>query len=143
MSDAFTPRTRKILALAQDIARRSGASELGDLPILIAIVEENGGIAARVLRKLGLSLPPLYQDLPAPAVASALQPAAVDLPLSADVRRLMDIASDLARGVEADSIGTEHLLLVMTRTPQTPAGQALARAGITESAVRTAAALLV
>ena len=58
--DGLTERTQRVIRLAHDIVRRNRSREGGDLAVLIAIIEENGGIAAAILRQLKLDLRSLY-----------------------------------------------------------------------------------
>ena len=58
-----TDRTQRVIRLARDIVRRSGIRRGGELAVLIAIVEDNGGVAAAMLRHVKLDLRSLYLAL--------------------------------------------------------------------------------
>ena len=134
MLDGFTQRARRVMTLADDITRRCGADPLDDLPILIAILEEDGGIAASILRELSVELQPLYKELPIPAGAAA---ASAPTPHASTVERpIVEQARAIARESGVGEIGTEHLLIALTRAGNTPASDALRRARVSEAKVQ-------
>src|SRR5687768_14709430 len=134
MLDGFTQRARRVMTLAEDIGRRAGADPADDLPILIAILEDDGGIAAEVLRALGIQLEPLYKQLPAgiPMDPSAQSVAAAAQPIA--VR-----AAAVAQELGAAEAGTEHLLIALTRGASTTASHVLSAAGVSEARVKATA----
>ena len=134
MPDGFTQRARRVMKLADDIGRRAGADPSDDLPILIAILEDDGGIAAEVLRELGVQLEPLYKQLPSRVSiedSSASAPAPAE-PIAAR-------AAAVARELGAAEAGTEHLLIALTRGAGTNASQALSAARVSEARVKATA----
>src|SRR5439155_25337760 len=119
MSHALTARTRRLIDLAADIARRCSAPSYGDLALLIAIVEEDGGIAARVLSNLGLQLQPLYKALSSRSKASAHNGghAPSISHTASDIAQVVSAAVPVAVEMGRSEIGSEHLLLAMVRAP--------------------------
>ena len=135
MPIAFTQRARRVISLAEDIARRTGADSGNDLPLLIAILEDDGGIAAAVLRELGVKLEPLYLELP-----TGGSPQTVSLPFEPPRWAIDTRAAAVARGMGAREIGTEHLLLALTSVNvATPAARALRDAGVSEARIKATA----
>jgi ATP-dependent Clp protease ATP-binding subunit ClpA len=137
MTDALTPRTSRLIALAKDVSRRCWipGCDRSDLALLIAIVEDDGGVAATILRPLGLSLQELYKDLPWRAEPAPPSNAIGDAGSDAIERLLRDAV--LVKGkLRGHEIGTEHLLIAMVRSPNSAAGKALAKAGITEAVLQ-------
>ena len=133
---AFTQRARRVISLAEDIARRTGADPGNDLPLLIAILEDDGGIAAAVLRELGLKLEPLYRELPTGGASSQVAPLPFEPPRWAIDTRGAAVASEMG----AREIGTEHLLLALTcANAATPAARALRDGGVNEARVKATA----
>src|SRR5688572_67586 len=63
MPDELTERTPRVIRLARDIVRRSGIREGGELAVLIAILEDKGGVAAAILHQVQLDLRTLYLAL--------------------------------------------------------------------------------
>jgi ATP-dependent Clp protease ATP-binding subunit ClpC len=139
MPDHLTQRTRRVMTLANDIALRHGLSDVADLVVLIAIMEEGGGIAATLLQTLGVELAPLYQHLPKAQADLRILDVAHPLPVSSECQRVLQAAEGVAAEQNAPQVGTEHLLLAMVRTAESPAAALLAERGVTEAALREAA----
>jgi ATP-dependent Clp protease ATP-binding subunit ClpC len=127
------------MMLANDIALRHGLSEVADLVVLIAIMEEGGGIAATLLQTLGVELGPLYQHLPNAQADLRLLDLARPLPVSPECQRVLQVAEGVAAEDTAPQVGTEHLLLAMVRTAETRSAAFLAQRGVSEAALREAA----
>lgn len=140
MPDHLTQRTRRVMMLANDIALRHGLGEIADLVVLIAMMEEGGGIAATLLQTLGVDLAPLYQHLPKTQADLRIQDVAHPLPVSPECQRILQMAETVAAEQNAPQVGTEHLLLAMVRTTESRAAALLADRGVTEAALREAAA---
>ena len=138
---ALTPRTQRLIGLADDIARRYGAPGQWDLALLIGMMEDRAGIAATILSYLGLQVQTLYKLLPA-AGEEPLEGSAASAAPDAVLPQLLDAAAPVATEAGMSQIGTEHLLIVLARQHDSAAGKALAAAGITETAIRDAAGRL-
>ena len=139
MPDHLTQRTRRIMMLANDIALRHGLSDVTDLVVLIAIIEEGGGVAATLLQALGVELVPLYQHLPAAQSDLRILDLARALPVSPECQRVLAAAEAVAAEYGAPQVGTEHLLVAMVRTTDSRAAAVLAERGVTEAAIRQTA----
>jgi ATP-dependent Clp protease ATP-binding subunit ClpA len=139
MPHALTPRTQRLIALASDIARRYGAANQWDLALLVAMMEDRNGIAATILSYLGLHLETLYKLLPAAAMPTEDGNDSAGAMANTVLEKLLDAAAPVATESGMPQIGSEHLLVVMVRLPDSPAGQALAAAGITEAHIRDSA----
>jgi hypothetical protein len=111
--ERFTVRARQVLSLSQDEAESLKHDSIGTEHILLGLLREEGGIAARVLRDVGV-LYPQTRSL----VKSSPNP---KLELTADTKRLLELAVDEARRRQQTFIGTEHLLMAVTRLPQSKA----------------------
>jgi ATP-dependent Clp protease ATP-binding subunit ClpC len=127
------------MVLAKDIALRHGLSDIADLVVLIAVMEEGGGIAATLLQTLGVELAPLYQHLPKVQADLRIADVARPLPVSPECERILQTAEGVAAEQNTPQVGTEHVLLAMVRTPQSQAAALLAERGVTEAALREAA----
>jgi ATP-dependent Clp protease ATP-binding subunit ClpA len=136
---SLTPRTRRLIALASDIAQRYDSPKQWDLALLIAIMEDRDGIAGRILSYLGLSASALYKLLPPTPVPPEREDASATLAPAATIEQLLDPAVPVATEANMPQIGSEHLLVVMVRRPESAAGRALATGGITEARIREAA----
>ena len=126
MNDPLTKRARRVVNLARDIARRFGITRGGDLVVLIAILEDNGGVAATVLKEMGLDLRALYAQLPPTPLE-----APPDSSAEADIARVVALATVVAAEREAAELGTEHLLFAMVRDTESAACAMLLRFNIT------------
>lgn len=112
--DKFSERARRVLSLAQEEAQRLNHNYIGTEHILLGLVKEEDGVAARVLMNMGVSLPKMRS-----AVEYVIGPgekAASQGPgLTARAKRVIELAIDEARQMGHNYIGTEHLLLGLLR----------------------------
>jgi ATP-dependent Clp protease ATP-binding subunit ClpA len=138
----FTPRAKRVLELALREAMALEHDYIGTEHILLGLLRENEGVAARilydfdagvrthVLRALGKDEQPAAQRGEPPPVA--------DRPtFTAGAERVLELAHDEACGLKHDYIGTEHILLGLLREEQGIAARALASLGIGLATVRT------
>jgi ATP-dependent Clp protease ATP-binding subunit ClpA len=121
------------MALAEDISRRHGGASISDVAILIAMLEEDAGIAATVLRELNVELRPLYALLPTGLPLIVLTG---PLPLAPEAADAFARAADVMREHGAGEVGTEHLLVSILRCPTGAASVMLARMRVSESSIR-------
>lgn len=150
--DKFSERARRVLSLAQEEAQRLNHSYIGTEHILLGLVKEEEGVAARVLTAMNVSLPKIKQAVEY-VIGSGEQSGATGTGLTARAKRVIELAIDEARQMGHNYIGTEHLLLGLLRENDGVAAGVLdglninlerARAEITrflsQSATRTRAA---
>ena len=104
-------------------------------------MEDRDGIAGRILSYLRLSASALYRMLPTTPVAIEGSETSATAP-AATIEHLLDAAVPVAIEAGMAQVGSEHLLVVMVRRPESAAGRALDAAGITEARIREAAARL-
>src|SRR5882757_3846260 len=106
--ERFTQRARRVLSLAQEEAERLRHNYIGTEHMLLGLLREEGGIAGRVLRDLGLEqhkVEELVEELThAPALTTA-----TTAELSPGTKRVLELAVDEARRLGYHYIGTEHL----------------------------------
>ena len=160
----LSPRSRKVLEIARDEARRLGRPKVGAAEILLGLVREGEGIAAGILESLGLTLETVHQAVvseigtglrsPAPGTPPPQprpSPEPVPQPLHEERRgtyrgpfdrfddrakRVLALAQDEAIRFNHNYIGPEHLLLGLVREGEGVAGRVLNRLGIDLSNVR-------
>lgn len=140
MPDHVTQRTRRVMALASDIALRHGLVAISDVVILIAIIEEGRGIAATLLKALGVDSRPLYRHLPKLQVELRVGDLARALPVSSECQRILQTAEGVAAEYGSQQVATEHLLIAIIRTAHTLTAEFLTERGVTEMAIRETAA---
>jgi len=109
--ERFTQRTRRVLLLAQEEAVSMQHNEIGTEHILLGLIREEGSIAARVLRDLGVQ----YTQVRSIVKDSNKSSRSSNLDLAFDSKKLLEFAVDEARRRGHSFIGTEHLLMALTR----------------------------
>ncbi len=133
--DKFTERALKVLTLAQDEAQRFNHNYIGTEHLLLGLVREGEGVAARVLQNMGVQLP---------KVRSAVEfiigrgDAAVigEIGLTPRAKKVIELAIDEARRLNHNYIGTEHLLLGLVREGEGIAAGVLESLGVNLEKVR-------
>lgn len=128
--ERLTPRVRRVLAAAEDEATGLRLPEVGSEHVLLALLEESRGLAARTLAELGVAPGEL-----ALRVRSRLVPADIGpgrpIGLGPDARAALAMARAEAARLHHDYLGTEHLLLGLLRHGEGPAFVLLNGAGVT------------
>jgi Clp amino terminal domain, pathogenicity island component len=136
--EQYTPRARHTVVLAQDRARTLKHSEIGTEHLLLGLLGEPDGIAAKILVTLAGSL-----DAVSGAVHARLSPGEAKvpsghLPMSEDAKHAFMETTGAALDLGHNYIGTEHILLGLLRVPESGAAQALTDLGVTHDRVREA-----
>src|SRR6187200_3701259 len=124
--DKFTERARKVLTLAQEEAQRFNHNYIGTEHLLLGLVREGDGVAARVLSNMGVQLPKVRSAVEF-IIGRGDQAPTGDIGLTPRAKKVIELAVDEARRLNHHYIGTEHLLLGLVR-----AGEGIA-AGVLES----------
>jgi len=136
MFERFTDRSRRTLVLAQDEARSLGHEHIGTEHLLLGLLEEGTGVAARVLTDLGVTLEAARARVPA---APAGGPATVGAPpFTPRAKSVLEYALREALQFGHSYIGTEHLLLGLVREDDGSAARILADLGVPTPTVREA-----
>ncbi|MBZ0279319.1 MAG: hypothetical protein K8L97_01180 [Anaerolineae bacterium] len=133
--ERFTARARRILSLAQQEAEASKHGAIDAQHMLLALMREDGGIASRVLRDLGIEITRL-EKLVVELTPSQSSASKAGIDLSPSTKRILELAVDEARRMGHQFIGTEHLLLGFARLPEGGAIDILKRLGISPEEVR-------
>jgi predicted nucleotide-binding protein len=112
--ERFTQRARRVLSLAHQEAQRSHNSVIGTEHLLIGLMKEEGGVANRVLRELGLTSDRIREAVSSITSASPnFDPNRVEL--GAETQQALEFAVEEARRLGHHYIGTEHILLGLVR----------------------------
>ncbi len=114
--ERFTQRARRVLSLAQEEAERMQHSHIGTEHLLLGLMREQGGVAGRVLRELGLRQSQVEQIVER-LTGSNKRPGVTRMDLSPATKKVLEIAVEEARRMGHHYIGTEHLLLGLVRHP--------------------------
>ena len=131
----FTQRARRVLALAQEEAERMQHGYIGTEHLLLGLMREDGGVASRVLKDLGLELSRVQRVIEQ-LTTSNRQPSVTKIDLSPGTQRVIQMAVDEARRMGHHYISTEHLLLGLVRQEEGIALDVLRRFGVSAEQVR-------
>ncbi|RCK71679.1 MAG: ATP-dependent Clp protease [Anaerolineae bacterium] len=132
--ERFTQRARRVLSLAHQEAERMRHNYIGTEHLLLGLIEEDGGVAGRVLRELGLE-PQRVQEMIERLVGFG-QYRGGKLDLSPGTQQVLEQAVEEARRMGHHYIGTEHLLLGLVRHGEGVAMDVLRKLGITAEQIR-------
>lgn len=133
--ERFTQRARRVLSLAQEEAERLQHHQIGTEHLLLGLMREEGGVAGRVLRDLGLDLRRV-EELVTRLSTSENKTSNSQLDLSPGTKKVLELAVDEARRMGHHYIGTEHLLLGLVRQQEGIALDVLRRLGVSPEEVR-------
>ncbi|GAB4479725.1 MAG: ATP-dependent Clp protease ATP-binding subunit [Anaerolineales bacterium] len=132
--ERFTQRARRVLSLAHAEAERTRQPFIDTEHLLIGLIEEEGGVAGRVLREMGLELERVREIINRLKGAGSTPPGA-KIELSSATEQALEQAVEEARRLGHAYIGTEHLLLALLHIEGT-ALEALRRLGATPDEIR-------
>ena len=133
--ERFTQRARRVLSLAQEEAERLQHGQISTEHLLLGLMREEGGVAGRVLRELGLDQRRV-EELVVRLTDSGSRASTGALDLSPGTKKVLELAVDEARRMGHHYIGTEHLLLGLVRQQDGVAIDVLRRLGISPEEVR-------
>jgi len=129
--ERFSEGARKALTRAQDEARYLGHSYIDTEHILLGLVREESGVAAKVLNSLGVSLSKVQAAIEFVVGKKQKQASRGEIDLAPRAKRVIELAVDEARHSNSNYIGTEHLLLGLLRESEGVACNILESLGIT------------
>jgi predicted nucleotide-binding protein len=132
--ERFTQRARRVLSFAHQETERARNNHIDTEHLLIGLMREEGGVAGRVLRELGLSTERVREVVGRVTTASDdYDPSRVEL--SAKTQQVLEYAVDEARRFGHHYVGTEHILLGLVRADST-ALEVLRRLGVNVDQIR-------
>jgi ATP-dependent Clp protease ATP-binding subunit ClpC len=132
--ERFTQRARRVLSLAHQEAEQMRHGVIGTEHLLLALIKEEGGVAGRVLRELGLE-PERIQEV-IERISPPGQTRTARLDLAPGTQQVLEYAVDEARRLGHHYIGTEHLLLGLVRHNEGIAMDVLRKLGVTPEQIR-------
>lgn len=136
--EKFSERARRVLTAAQEEAQKLNHSYIGTEHILLGLISEEEGMAARVLTNLGVSLPKVRSAVEF-IIGRGEKPVSGEIGLTPRAKRVIELAIDEARHLGHNYIGTEHLLLGLLHEGEGVAAGVLDSFGITLEQVRSEA----
>jgi ATP-dependent Clp protease ATP-binding subunit ClpC len=134
--EKFSESARRVLTLAQEEAQRFNHPNIGPEHILLGIVGEPDGVAAKVLVNLGISLNKVRSAVEF-IIGHGEGSSRAEVGLSPGAKRVIELAIDEARYIGHNYIGTEHLLLGLLREGEGIAARVLDSLGITLEKARS------
>ncbi len=136
MFERFTEKAIKVIMLAQEEARRLGHNFVGTEQILLGLIGEGTGVAAKVLKSLGVNLKDSRVEVEK-IIGRGSGFVAVEIPFTPRAKRVLELSLEEARQLGHNYIGTEHLLLGLIREGEGVAARVLENLGIDLTKVRT------
>ena len=133
--EKFSERARRVLSLAQEEAQRFNHNYIGTEHILLGLVRETEGVAARVLSGLGVDLTKVRSAVEF-IIGRGEKPTQGEIGLTPRAKKVVELAVDEARRMNHTYIGTEHLLIGLLREGEGVAAGVLESLGVTLEKVR-------
>ncbi len=132
--ERFTQRARRVLSLAHQEAERMRQNVIGTEHLLLGLIEEEGGVAGRVLRELGLEPDRVREMVERMSGFGQYRGGKIDL--APGTQQVLEFAIEEARRMGHHYIGTEHLLLGLVRSQDGLAMEVLRKLGVTSEQIR-------
>ncbi|MFO8052417.1 MAG: ATP-dependent Clp protease ATP-binding subunit [Candidatus Omnitrophota bacterium] len=130
MFNRFTERARKVLVLAKEEARRFNHDYIGTEHILLGLIREGEGVACAVLQNIGMDLGRLRAEIEKLMSPGAAASVLGDIPFTPRAKKALELATEEARSLGHNYIGTEHILLGLLREEEGIASQVLFSLGV-------------
>ncbi len=134
MFGRFTERAQKVLALAQEEAVRLGHNNIGTEHILLGLIREGDGIAAKALIGLGLGLEKIQDEVESLIGRGSEQP--TNIAYTPRAKKVIELSMDEARKLGHTYVGTEHILLGLIREGEGVAARVLNNLGVSLNKAR-------
>ncbi|KKZ12502.1 MAG: Clp protease ClpX [Candidatus Synechococcus spongiarum SP3] len=136
MFERFTEKAIKVIMVAQEEARRLGHNFVGTEQILLGLIGEATGVAAKVLKSVGVTLKDARVEVEK-VIGRGSGFVAVEIPFTPRAKRVLELSLEEARQLGHNYIGTEHLLLGLIREGEGVAARVLENLGVDLAKVRT------
>lgn len=134
MFGRFTERAQKVLALAQEEAIRLGHNNIGTEHILLGLIREGEGIAAKALQALNLGTDQIQKEVE--ALIGASQEGSKTIHYTPRAKKVIELSMDEARKLGHSYVGTEHILLGLIREGEGVAARVLNNLGVSLNKAR-------
>jgi len=133
--ERYTDRARRVVVLAQEEATMLGHNYIGTEHILLGLIHEDEGVAAKALESLGISLQAVRQQVEE-VIGQGQQPLSGHFPFTPRANKVLELALREAQQLGHNYIGTEHILLGLIREGEGVAAQILVKLGADLDRVR-------
>jgi ATP-dependent Clp protease ATP-binding subunit ClpC len=135
MFEKFTDRARRVLVLAQEEARMLNHNYIGSEHILLGLIHEGEGVAAKALESLGISLDAVRQQVEE-IIGQGQQAPSGHIPFTPRAKKVLELGLRESLQLGHNHIGTEHILLGLLREGEGVAAQVMVRLGADLNRVR-------
>ena len=135
MFERFTDRARRVVVLAQEEARLLNHNYIGTEHILLGLINEGDGVAAKALESLGISLGAARAEVEE-VIGQGSVVSSGHIPFTPRSKKVLELSLREALQLGHNYIGTEHLLLGLIREGEGVAAQVLVKLGTNVSRVR-------
>jgi ATP-dependent Clp protease ATP-binding subunit ClpC len=135
MFERFTDRARRVVVLAQEEARMLNHNYIGTEHILLGLIHEGEGVAAKALESLGISLEAVRQQVEE-IIGQGQQAPSGHIPFTPRAKKVLELSLRESMQLGHNYIGTEHILLGLLREGEGVAAQVLVRLGADLNRVR-------
>lgn len=129
MFERFTDRARRVIVLSQENARKLNHNYIGTEHLLLGLVHEGEGIAAKALVSLGVVLEGVRQEVEE-VIGQGQQAPSGHIPFTPRAKKVLELALREALQLGHNYIGTEHILLALIREGQGVGAQVLGKLGV-------------
>jgi len=136
MFDRFTDRAKKVMNLARQEAQRFNHEYLGTEHILLGLVQEGSGVAANVLKQMGIDLSKIRDEVEKIVKTGPSMVTMGQLPFTPRAKKVLELSLEEASNLGHNYIGTEHLLLGLIKENEGIAAQVLMNLGVKLEDVR-------
>lgn len=136
MFDRFTDRAKKVMNLARQEAQRFNHEYLGTEHILLGLVQEGSGVAANVLKNMGIDLSKIRAEVEKIVKTGPSMVTMGQLPFTPRAKKVLELSVEEASNLGHNYIGTEHLLLGLIKENEGIAAQVLMNLGVKLEDVR-------
>ena len=135
MFERFTDRARRVVVLAQEEARMLNHNYIGTEHILLGLIHEGEGVAAKSLESLGISLEGVRSQVEE-IIGQGQQAPSGHIPFTPRAKKVLELSLREALQLGHNYIGTEHILLGLIREGEGVAAQVLVKLGAELTRVR-------
>ena len=135
MFERFTDRARRVVVLAQEEARMLNHNYIGTEHILLGLIHEGEGVAAKALESLGISLESVREQVQE-IIGQGQQAPSGHIPFTPRAKKVLELSLREALQLGHNYIGTEHILLGLIREGEGVAAQVLVKLGADLNRVR-------
>jgi ATP-dependent Clp protease ATP-binding subunit ClpC len=136
MFERYTERARRVIFFARYEASQLGSNSIETEHLLLGLIREGKGLTSRIFSKSHLSMEAIRKEIEGRALYREKVSTSVDIPLSAESKRVLSFASEEAERMLHNYIGTEHILLGLMREEKSVAANILGEKGMRLASVR-------